>query len=244
MTTTLPIDIWTDTFAWTPDTAESCVTELCSQLKSEHLSIWYSVAPRIGAGLTCLASHPDELYRLTLHIHKESGDSSRILLGNILAGVKAELPERLVLEALPNGGLMPILHNRNYTVTQRLSWLREHTEWIIPQGGIEAHAGDLESPIKNALVLWIFMEANKGQVIFFHWLKGGITEEFASSLKFIETHAPGIVDQIGMVQTLGLSYTEAFNMLIDVGAGKQVEAVLALPDLDDTQGPSRAPALQ
>jgi hypothetical protein len=224
----LDLAAWMAALDWTPETAATCVADLCVYLKDEHSSTWDDLAPSIGDGLTCLAGSPDELYRLALQVYDACPNASSNLLGRILAGVDAELPERLVLATIQNGCLIPILYSKSYTVVQRLSWLRGHIGYVIPQGGLGTHDGALEEPIKTALMLWFFMEANKGALPDIMWQKAGMQQEFVSTASFLETHAPSIVKRIDMVKTLGLSYHEAFDMLIDDGEK------LALPGLDET----------
>jgi hypothetical protein len=79
MKSNLEIDAWMGALEWTPETADLCVADLCAYLKDEHRLIWRRLAPRIGAGLTCLKGSPDELYRLAMQVYDASGDHNHLL---------------------------------------------------------------------------------------------------------------------------------------------------------------------
>lgn len=215
---------------WTPATAAACVEKLCTYLKGEHISTWYHFSPQISEGLTCIADNPDEIYRLALHIKNATGVKEKMLLGRILARVDAELPEHIATQAITQGAMLPLLCNKNYTVKQRLAWIREYADYIIPQGGIGRH-DDLETPLKNALMLWFFMEANKGTVPDFVWKQAGWAESAVAKMSFLEETAPDIVERVHMAQAVGLPYKGAFDMLVDEGCAA------GLPDLDAADAP-------
>jgi hypothetical protein len=229
----LEIDAWMGALKWTPETAESCVVDLCAYLKNKPV-VWIHFAPYISAGLRCLVDNPDELYRLALHVYNESPNGGRKLLAMILASVDAALPERLVQEAIRTGALMSILVNKNYTIAQRLSWLKENPAYLFVQGGVGSYEASLETPIKDALMLYFFMSAAKGGISGFHWRSVGLTASEAADKQFLQTRAPGIAEQIDIVRALDLTFANAVDMLIDTCDGKWAAPVLDLPSLSET----------
>jgi hypothetical protein len=234
----LEIDAWLDTLEWTPETAKSCVVDLCAYLKDKDAAELVRLVPRISAGLECLADNPDELYRLADYVYQASQVGQRKILAVILASVNAALPEHHVQEAIRFGALVPILVNRSYTISQRLAWLKKHPSDVFVRGGVGVYQSALETPIKDALALWCFMEATGGGYDFFEWGSIRLPASEVATKKFLQMHAPNLVETIDIVMTLGLSYGEAVDMLIDAGDGKLKEAMLALPGLDDTQAPA------
>jgi hypothetical protein len=237
MKTKSEIDAWMAALEWTPETAESCITDICVYLKSEQADVWLGVVPHISAGLECLADNPDELYRLAAQIHNAAPTSKQRILATILASVNAALPVYLVQTAVMFGALVPILANRNYTLSQRLAWIKEHTHDVLTQGGKESYKAGLETPIKDALALKFFMVATSKAYDFFLWGDVSLPASEVATMQFLEMNAPNLVGKIDLVMTLGLSYADAVDMLIDAGDGKQVKTMLDLPGLDGTQGP-------
>jgi hypothetical protein len=234
MKTQMEIDSWLDALEWTPETAESCVLDIGVYLHQETVAEWLRVVPYISTGLECLADNPDKLYRLAAHLHNVAPPHGREkILAMILASVDAALPEFLVHEAITSGALVPILANRNYTLSQRLAWIKEYQHDVLGQGGRDSWGSTLETPIKDALALWFFMAATRGGYDFFYWGKGRLSVPEVSDKQFLEMNAPNLVERIDFALTLGLSYGEAVDMLIDASEGKQAEAMLDLPALND-----------
>jgi hypothetical protein len=231
MKSNLEVDTWMGALKWTPETAESCVVDLCAYLKNEHRPTWHRLAPRIGAGLTCLAGSQDELYRLAVHVQEAAQDSTGHVLGKILAGVDAELPERYVFGAIRYGGTLAIMGNQNYSVMQRLAWLKDYAKYVLREGNMLLHMARVELPIKEALAIWCYMEAARGDLQPANWPAASL-ERSDVSKEFLRLHAPSVVDQIDIVQVLGLPYAAAVDMLIDAGNGEGVAPVLDLPELN------------
>jgi hypothetical protein len=232
MKSNLEVDTWMGALEWNPETAQSCVNALCAYLGQEPAEVWMRVVPDISAGLECLADNPQYLYRLAEQVYTVSTYGNPKILAMILASVNAALPEYYVQEAIRLGAMVPILKNRNYTMEQRLTWLKEHAAYVFTQGGIGPHEDSLETPIKDALILYFFMSANRGRIHDERWRDVGLTEAEAAEKQFLNTRAPGIANQIELVQALGLSYAAAVDMLIGVGDGKEAAPALGLPALD------------
>jgi hypothetical protein len=227
------IDTWIATLEWTPETAESRVAELCEYLQEESIEVWRRLVPRISAGLDCLADNPDELYRLTGNLYQAAPFAGRTIRARILASVNAALPEHIVVGALMFGALMPILANRNYTLSQRLAWLKEYNNDVFTIWGIESFESALETPIKDALALRFYIGATAYRNSIYDWGNERLPASAVSTRQFLEMNAPNLVGKIDLVMTLGLSYANAFDMLIDAGDGKRPETLLDLPTLND-----------
>lgn len=227
----LELDAWLASLDWTPATAEVRVAEVCQQLKNAHSEVWLHRAPRIGACLGCLANNPDELYRLAVHVFDQSPNASPKILAVILASVDATLPERLAQEAIRTGAMGIMLLNKNYTLSQRMGWLKEHSGQLFPQKVKILQDADLEAPLKDALALWFFISANKGGVSMLSWMGVDLVEVEVSKRTFLEMNAPSLLEHVDIVQALDLSFADAFDMLIDDGK------MLALPELDETPEP-------
>jgi hypothetical protein len=227
----LDLDAWIDNLEWTPETAGARVEVICRHLKNALPSTWLHFAPRIGASLGCLADNPDELYRLAVHVYNESPNASHKILAVILASVDATLPEHLAQEAVRTGAMGIMLTNKNYALSQRLSWLREHSDHVFPQKVKILRATDLEAPLKDALALWFFIAANKGEASMLSWMGVDLVEFEVSKREFLEMNAPSLLKHVDIVQVLGLSFADAFDMVMGAGCGEKASPMLELPDL-------------
>jgi hypothetical protein len=230
------IDAWMGALEWTPKTAESRVTELCAYLKDERADVWMSVVPHISAGLECLTDNSDELHRLAAHIHDLSPPATRKIRAMILASVNAALPERLVQDAINAGALVHVLANKNYTLSQRLTWMKEHNNRAFSPWCLDSYESALETPLKDALALRFYIAATRSRFDMLCWGNEPLPASEVATKSFLERNAPNLVEKIDIVLTLGLSYADAFDMLIDAGDEQMSKPMLDLPQLYDHDG--------
>jgi hypothetical protein len=238
----LSLGEWLDALEWTPENVDANLQHLCLSLKNERQHVWKHFLPRVGEGLSCMGHDPDALYQTlvratgAVHIKMEANKP----LAMLLASVRAKLPDRFIRQAIGDGGLLLVLENKSYPVPKRLDWLRKYKHSVLYQGDVLMHMERTESPIKDALALWCFFEATQGNVDFNMWRVAGVTWAAASSKRFLKKYVPQIVEHLGMIQTLELSYTDLVTMLINVGDGAGAAPMLDLPDLVDVARLSNA----
>lgn len=239
---TLVMDAWLDTLEWSPENTEANAVKIYAFLKNQKLPVWESYLPRIGKGLACLADNPSELHRIVTLIRNDSGVTiaASKLVAIMLASVNARLPDSLVQLAIIDGGLLLVLENKNYTVVQRLNWLKVNADYILREGAVLPHMALIEIPMREAIALLCFMEANKGVQLPSYWHSAGLVMASVAEKEFLAMHAPGIADRIDIVQTLGLSYADAVDMLIDAGDGKLSQPMLDLPEIEAAGAPGQA----
>jgi hypothetical protein len=238
----LVLEAWLGTLEWTPENAEAHALQLYEFLTNEKLPGWERLLPHVGKGLACLADNPGELQRivnLVSNVPSTNVMASR-LIAMLLASVNAALPENLVLQAITKGALMMVLENKSYTITQRLTWLKEYAGYVLAVGAVISYMERFEQPIKDAINLWCFMQAANRTIPPSVWVAAGKGASEAAKKEFMDMDAPGVADQLKLVQTLGLSYADAVDMLIDTGNGGVLQPMLDLPEIDEshTHGPS------
>jgi hypothetical protein len=237
----LIMDVWLDTWTWTPEEAEGNIRNMCLFLINANLHEWERFLPRIGEGLACMASNPGELYRI-IDV-TTSGSGVKVgpskLLAMLIASVNAEMPEHFVVEAVRKGGMLSVLANKHYPIAQRLTWLKQYADYVLPEGDFARRRRKVGAPLRQALALWCFMAANKGDIPSPIWRAAGLVAEGVATKRFLETYAPSIVEHIDTVNALELSYADAVDMLIDTGDGKWGQPLLDLPDLADDPASSR-----
>jgi hypothetical protein len=224
---------WLDTLEWAPANAEAHVLDICLYLKHEALSEWENFLPRIGNGLACLADNPDELSRIVdLIPDADPKIGAPKLMARLIASVNAQLPEHLVLKAIETGGLLAVMGNKNYPIAQKLTWLKGNTAHVFYEGDVLSHMARVDLPIKEAIALWCSMQAVKGELAPALWPGVPLFRKDVVKKEFLAMHAPNIGDRIDIVNTLGLSYAEAVDMLVDAGDGKMTQPMLCLPEIE------------
>lgn len=173
----------------------------------------------------------------SVYIYNTSPGGSRKILALILAAVNAALPEPMAQEAVRDGAMGPMLFNSNYTIAQRLLWLKARPTQVFLQKVTWGQAADLAEPLKDAVMLCFFMAANKGETSLLNWMRVGLDESVTSKREFLERNAPGLLPKIDIVHALDLSYSDAVDLLIGYGNGLRPTPPLDLPDIE---GPQRA----
>lgn len=214
--THLILEAWLETLLWTPDTAGANIVAIDKTFKSAE--VWLPYIAKIGQGLKCLSGAPAELQKILSLLSRARGTNADLLQAQLSSAAGPVLSERDIQANLKTdpGCILMLLSNPEYSVEQRLGWLRNHSECLVAAKRLAVVLPGLESPLREGVALACVLQATSAGANKDAWKTAGVSiANTAGQTKFLNAYAPELKSKIATVRTLDISFQDALDMYLD-----------------------------
>jgi hypothetical protein len=231
--TAITLGAWFDTLEWTKENAAAHLGALTGiiGLHGSDSPTWRQLLPRVGSLLAdILTNEPGLDSDLPLFDQIETATDIDTAAA-IYAATPVCLPSAMTEMACENESLLALMGNNSYSFDERLAWMVEYKDKIIPEGNLAMRLEAMPSPVREGVALWCILQAQRIDPKTIQWYKSGVSAEQAGGKRFLNKHAPALATTLAAANTLDLDFPVALEMFLSSHPYRGVEPVAVLPDL-------------